>query len=804
MSETTPPIRARVFARPRLRILCEFSEQGARRSLVRWLPFQLLLFSVSSLFGSTVHVRVLDPLSGLISEASVHLMLRDGAFRQTVQADNGTALFVGLSKGVYVLYAEATGFTRSESVLFSLGEDETKEMELRIEIGVFKESVVVTGAASPQLHSEVTKTISVVTSEEIEIRDEHFLPDALRLVPGLRIQQLGGPGSFTSIKTRGLRNEDTAILIDGVRFRDAAAPQGDASGYLETFLATDVEQIEVLRGTGSAIYGTNAGGGVINVVTASGGGEPRGSVLFEGGGLGLLRTNAVLSGSYTDKLTYSVGASHLNVANGVDGNDSVRNTSTQGRLQLKLGPSSSVSFRLYTADAKLDLNESPEVMGASSSGVVEALPNVNFRPAADDPDSYRESSFRSFLVSYDHRVHENIGYTFRYHGLITKRSFLDGPAGVTAFEPATQFRSEYDAAIHTLSARTDFLLGRHLVHAGYEFEREGFVNRSFPDDLKAASVSDISQGGHNLYVQDQVSLFNGAMSLAGAFRAQMLSLGDVSLAPVENAPYKGVTIPTPEGSLTGEVSGAYTLGSKTKLRAHLGSGYRAPSLYERYGTSYSSFGYLAFGDPLLLPERTKTFDIGIEQSFFQNRVRSSAIYFRTRLSRIIIFDFSGAINPETDRFGRFGGYRTTDGGTTEGLELSGTFLSGRGLYMNMSYTFTDAEPPAGVTEEQTKAFIIPKHQFSLVATQKFGEKFGLSLDLLATGSYLAPIFDPMTFVNRVYRFSKTVKSDLSASFYLPKNVRLFGKIDNILNQEIYENGFRVPGRYALAGLALEF
>src|SRR5207237_7273757 len=117
----------------------------------------------------------------------------------------------------------------------------------------------------------------VVDRKEIDERDEAAIAESLRTVPGLRMQQLGGPGSFTSIKTRGLRNEDTAVLIDGLRFRDAAATQGDASGFLEDLIVTDVSRVEVLRGSGSSLYGTNAIGGVVNLITDEGGRRFHGS-----------------------------------------------------------------------------------------------------------------------------------------------------------------------------------------------------------------------------------------------------------------------------------------------------------------------------------------------------------------------------------------------------------------------------------------------------------------------------------------------------------------------------------------------
>src|SRR5207237_6781019 len=160
----------------------------------------------------------------------------------------------------------------------------------------------------------------VVDRKEIDERDEAAIAESLRTVPGLRVQQLGGPGSFTSIKTRGLRSEDTAVLIDGLRFRDAAATQGDASGFLEDLVVTDVSRVEVLRGSGSSLYGSNAIGGVINLVTDDGGGPLHGNLLAEGGGLGMFRGRGqVAGGTRNNSIVYSAGFSHLNVTSGVDG-----------------------------------------------------------------------------------------------------------------------------------------------------------------------------------------------------------------------------------------------------------------------------------------------------------------------------------------------------------------------------------------------------------------------------------------------------------------------------------------------------
>jgi iron complex outermembrane receptor protein len=770
------------------------------------LSFLLVTGGANAADASSLELRVVDPQGGSVAAAMINLARRDGGWRASVRVDDdGRYRFDALTPGAYLLQADARGFTRSEPVIVQLAEGDDAALDLRLDLAVFEESIVVTSSSTVQAPSEVTKSTSVVRREDFEARDEYFIPEALRTVPGLKVQQLGGPGAFTSIKIRGLRSEDTAIVIDGARVRDPAAPQGDASSYLEMLMATDLEQVEILRGTGSTLYGTNAGSGVINVVTASGGGEPRGAVLAEGGGLGLFRANAQTAGGVGDRFLYSFGAAYLNVANGVDGNDSVRNTSVQGRAQMKLSATSSLAFRFFGANADLDLNESPEALGELPPGVIDAAAGANYLPGADDPDSRREATFTSALVSFEQRPREEFGYSIRYHGLLTDRSFFDGPEGVSAFEPMTGSVSEFDGDIHTLSARTDFTWGRHQdIQAGFELERESFVNRSLPDDPAGNSTTDISQTSRSFYVQDQVSLLDSALSVAGAVRAQWFSLGEPQFLPADNAPYAGMELFSLDSALTGDISGAYGFDTGTKLSAHFGNGYRAPSLFERYGTSFSSFGYLVYGDPRLRPERTVTFDAGIEQSLLSQRARVSATYFHTQLNEIIIFDFSGAIDPATDPFGRFGGYLSTDGGTTQGLELVGNVVMDHGLHLNTAYTYTDAEPPAGVSGDQTQAFAVPKHQLAFVATQMIGTSLTVSFDLVASSSYLAPIFDPITFASRVYRFDSFVKSDLAVSYRFPAGVRLFGKIENVLDQQIFESGFRTPGRYALFGAAFEF
>ena len=334
------------------------------------IAFGLLLVLTQSALAqsgtTTISGHVKDPQGANLPGATVTLYARERTFSLTTTTDStGAYRFEKLAPGEYLVEAKAEGFASASArqVVVERGQAATLDVSLEL-LGV-RSTVVVTASDTSQSVDEVSKAVTVVDRQEIDERDESSIAESLRTVPGLRVQQLGGPGSFTSIKTRGLRNEDTAVLIDGLRFRDAASPQGDASGFLEDLIVTDVSRVEVLRGSGSSLYGSNAIGGVINLVTDEGGGPFHGDVLAEGGGLGMFRGRArVAGGARNDSIVYSAGFSHLNVTRGVDGQDDARNTSGQGRILFRLTPTTTLSGRIYAAKSRLQLNNSPQGIGA--------------------------------------------------------------------------------------------------------------------------------------------------------------------------------------------------------------------------------------------------------------------------------------------------------------------------------------------------------------------------------------------------------------------------------------------------------
>jgi vitamin B12 transporter len=676
---------------------------------------------------------------------------------------------------------------------------------------VIKETVNISASLS-QTVEEVSKTINIISGQEMRDRADFSLAESLRTIPGFRVQQLGGFGRTATIKTRGLRNQDTAILIDGIRFRDASAITGDASPFLSDFTLTSVNRIEVLRGSGSSLYGTNAVGGVIDFQTPKPASGFHGQLSTAFGGYGLQRYRGNLSdGTKDGKFGYNLGISRTLYTKGIDGDDDAHNTNFQSRLEFNPFENTNLSGRFFVSDAFVKLNSSPDTFGtlpALNSTIINANQGVNFVFDANDPDNSQRSNFLSGQVALTQIINDKLIFQGSYQGLTTKRKNQNGTLGV-GFQSAST--SIFDGNIHTANGHFNWTPNRyHEVTFGYEFEAEKFGN----DGLTPAGTGNFStvakQSSNTFFAQDLLSFFNHKLQLAGGFRAQLFSLKTPTFS-VNNAPYSNLTLSNPPTAYTFDGSAAYFFEkSGTKLRAHIGNGYRVPSLYERFGTFYSSFSaaFIALGDPDLKPEKTIAFDGGIDQNLFDNRAKLSATYFYTKLIDTIGF---GNVVPNIGTTTRpFGGYLNTKGGIARGTELSGDFKATDSTRIFTSYTFTNSDQltPQVSGSKVFDTLGIPKHQFTLVATQRIKD-FWVNFDFLATSDYLVPIFSNSTFSTYVYRFSGNRKADLTAGQTFKMNgeklnIRLFGTIENLFNYEYFENGFRTFERTGRVGLSFGF
>jgi iron complex outermembrane receptor protein len=777
--------------------------------------------------AADLSVHAVDFQNAAISNATISLISRNGGENRTLSTDvSGLCRFQGIAAGQYLIQGEAPGFDPSKPQAVDLRGQELSQIDLSLGIAQIRSRVTVTASGTAQSTDEVSKAVTVVDGGTIGLRTDKSLGEALLDVPGLRIQQLGGPGATTYFKIRGLRNTDTAVLVDGLRLRDAAGTQADASGVLQDLVITNTSQIEVLRGSGSSLYGTDATGGVVNIITDEGGGRTRGSVSFDGGSLGSFRGTAHLAGGFNrDRIEYSLGVTHWNVIDGVDNDNPARNTSGQGQFTYHLSRIAAISARIYSGDSFSFVRLSPRSVGSLPAvGIFDAVPvslseerryeagtplsqlilaGATFLPAAYNSDSTRAGRFFTGAVRFTVRPSDRLGFTAQYQDLSTTRNYGDGPAGPGS-QPAGSSLSRYLGKIQTANARVDSSWGKHQqFDAGYEFENENFQNRLLPPVASADFFTNVTQRSNAFFAQDQLHFLDGRLQFAAGYRVQSFALEQPLFQPLAGAPFTGRTFSAPPTAQTGDASTSWRFRrSNTKIRAHAGRSYRAPSLFERFGVFFSGSSYTLYGDPGLRPDRSSSIDGGIDQTLWNSRIRLSGTYFYTRLNEVVIFDTSGAINAATDPLGRNGGYRNTQGGIARGAEFNASVAATPSLQVTGAYTYTDSRQQTPLVAGVWQTYEIPQHQYSISATQRFSARvtgfflFGGSSDYLASVS------------GRAFRFQGPARGQAGLSYRRPlsefRAIRFYGKVDNLFNQTYFENGFRTPGITVTGGMQFEF
>jgi len=789
-------------------------------------PFAVLVLLVSifstPIFADTLRGRVVDPQGSIVPGARVRLFDRNSGMSRTATADaEGIYSFTGIPSGDYLLEGDASNSALSASKGVSVRGDQTADIALAI--STTSVEVLVTAAGTAQSIEEIAKAIDVVDSKEIAQRAELSITEAVRNLPGIRVQQLEGPGSFVTIKTRGLRNADTAVLIDGMRFRDAASIQGDATSVLSDLTVVNADRIEFLRGSGSSLYGSHATGGVINISSRPGGGKLHGDILTEGGGLGMIRSQVGIGGgAAADRFTYSGGVAHTNVTKGPRDGLPYRNTGTQGAATYRFTPGVSLSGRLWFSDSYLAATESSTYTGpmvAGNAGPITPVPlpldqlelferkqpfsagNATFIPNQIDPDGRRLGRFLTGALNFQHQIAPSSSYRVSYQRVDTKRRFIDGPAGPGSFEPLGGSRSNFNGYVDTVAANLSQHAGAHnLLTFGYEHEREQyFTFNGF--DASTNSV-DLRQRSNAVYVQDQIRLVDGRLQLTVSGRIQTFDLKPPVLTGSATNPYSDASAVEAPTAKTGDGSIAYFFrGSGTKLRSHIGNSFRSPSGYERFGGG----GTVFYGDPALAAERSVAVDGGIDQWLFGSRLQLGATYFYTKLQEQIIFG-SVAAQPYSRPFG---GYRNGGAGIARGVELSGKLSPSKNTNIQASYTYTNSESRAATVAAINfyDTLGISKHTYNMTVTQWIGNRVNIAFDMSALSDYVTPLFG-LDFSSRAYRFNGPTKADVVVHYEHPlsdgRKLEFYGKVENVFNQRAYENGFIGPKAWAIAGVKLTY
>ena len=783
--------------------------------------------------------RITDGHGAVVAGADVRVRREDGTVSRRAASDaTGTFTVAGLPAGDYVVEIDKPGFGADVAIV-KVG-DGTAKHDVQLGAAGVRETVVVTASGLPQSTLETSKAVSVIDAPEIAARNATTLADVVRLTPGVQVRDAGGPGQLGTLRIRGLRSDAAAVLVDGVRLRDPASTQGDISSFFANLGVIDFDRVEVLRGSASSLYGTNAVGGAINIVTRDGGPQ-RSEGQLEFGSLGHSRVRGTTGGTFGGgRVAYSAGGLHWLVRDGIDGDDRSRAAGGQGTLRAQLDASTSLGVRIYGSNDRVQTNASPTASGVPAANIPDAtivdaiaipvdeleranagqpfaIGNATFIPGRDDPDNDRASHFLTTAITLRRVESNQASWQASYQRVGTFRRYESGPLG-PGFQTSTLSLSEFDGSTDTFEARGHLQPVSWLtLTAGYELEREHYGD--LQDDHAVVNplrtTTSINQTAQAVFGAGQFSVLDRRLQIALAGRLQAFNYGtlDISATGADH-PYDDVDAHSPPRALTGDVSVAYLVQSiGTKVRGHVGNAYRAPALYERFGGGFFSDPasgqvlYSAYGDPRLRPDRYRSFDAGVDQTLAGGRVQIAASAFVIDVQSLTAFDFSGVIDPATDPYGRFIGYLNGSGGSSKGLELALDVRPIATLRVSGSYTYTKARTEEALTVPDF--FIVPgvlEHTASLYVSQQWSPRFDTTFDLLTGGDSYGSFFARGR--ARAYRYPGATTAGLSGSVRLTAahapDLRAYVRVDNLFDETAFPGGWRAAGRTGVIGIRATF
>ena len=779
-----------------------------------FLNFRVLTFVALFFLTSAGSAFAQGGISGTVADengakvAGAHVVLRSssGVYLNTATDETGAFKFENLRSGSYFVEVKANGFSvfTSEAIEFERGEN--KQLNVELKIASINESVVVTATGTVQRADEVAKVVSTLDAQEIEAKHELTVPESLRGTPGVRVQQQGSPGSLTTVRLRGQRNFDTALLLDGLRVRDAGDINGSAVSLMSDLVPVALDRVEVLRGAGSSIYGTHAIGGVVNLIPAVGSSGFHFDAGFDGGSLATYRERLQAAGG-SERYGFELGVNRLDVRNGIDGDDEYGNTGFAGRLQINPTPSITISGNLLGNVANARVNDSPIALPAAfatSERFPKAVAGVTFQPDFNNPDQGRRNRLLVGSGRFSQVVTDTVSYSVAYQRVSSDRRNYNGPAvdpRFASFVPFGdfEFQNINNGDVDTVDGRVNFYFSKsNLLTTGFEFERESLFQSSTPSFTFFNNTTD-RQRTYAVFGQDQLSFLDDRLRVSIGVRGQWYRIRSADRPGVLEGREA-------ESSATGDGAMAYFIRSTgTKLRAHGGNGFRAPSLFERFGEgNFGAVGVIRFGDPTLKAEQSISVDGGFDQRLANDRVLFGATYFYTRLQRLIAFT-GFLVDPLG--LGRFSGFENRPGGFSRGVETYFNTAPVKGMDVRASYTFTNSDREL-VGQGLLPEYVIPKHLFGLTFTQRYRTLL-FSFDLNRTGSYLAPVFENnFPFRMAELTFPGYTKGDLFVSYERRQTERvtlvLFGGVENVFNQTYYENGFLAPKALGRGGVRVRF
>ena len=758
----------------------------------------------------TIAGTTLDQLGARLPGASVTLS-GGPTSRDVKTGSDGTYTFANVAPGRYQVVATASGFSPATSEPVYVGSGGRVTVDVTLQVGPLQQAVVVTAAAAELLQSQTGAPVTVIDSTIIAAQNKPDLHEALRLVPGAQIHQTGARGGGTSIFVRGGNSNFTKVLVDGVSVNDIGG--GVDFSQMQT---TGVDRIEVMRQSNSVVYGNDALTGVINVETRRGRTRiPDVAYTADGGNLATFRTNASIGGA-VKRVDYFSEYSYFTTDNSVP-NNQYRNGTYAGRFGVMLGTNTDLSATLRHIDGEFGSPNGFALYGIADDSTSDAkLLYGSVRAQSQWNDRLQTtirygSTGQTTLYSNPTptgQPFDPFGFGANYLGQtvtlrgpegrsVTGQAILDyGGAYPQSFESRTTRR--------TLFGQTTYRPAADLhISAGARFERES--GYSDPD-----GDPDVTRDNGGVFVEGRGSIGGRTHVSAG-------------IGVEHNAVFE--TAVTPRLSIAAYLRNpARGAAGDTKLVLNFGKGIKAMSVFQEQSSLFSLLQGVPAAptvDPLG-PERSTSFDVGVEQGFADGRARVRASYFRNSFEDLIEF----VSKPTLPLVGvpvavaqatSFGAYVNSSSFDAQGVETSAEAALGV-VRLMASYTYLDAE----VTESFNSGVLapainpafpgIPIGQYSpLVGERPFrrpthsGSFMVGYLDGpfdVAVSAYLSGRRDGSTFLSDgFFGYSLLLpnqdleagfqKVDLAAGYRPHRSVRVFVSVENLLDKD-YQASYGFP------------
>jgi outer membrane cobalamin receptor len=727
--------------------------------------------------GGRVEGSVTDPGGAKVSNARVTLRNLPGIVVYEDWTDgDGAFLFRSVAEGRYSVVVEAQGFAQKTNITIEVNGDQIQPVSIELDIAAISDYLVVSSTRTDTAIDALGGAATVIGRLDFERANHSIVSEPLRLTPGLAVAQTGGRGGITSIFIRGGESDYNKVLIDGV-------PVNSAGGAFDFAFLTpeNLERVEVARGPRSALFGSDAMTGVVQLVSRRGStATPEFELSSEGGSFDFHRETARISGLH-GWFDYSASFGFQSTDSRVENNDFINRAA-----------SANLGFR-FTTDADMRITSRFNDSGLGVPGPT-AIQFADPDQRQDHKDISLAVAFNLKATSHWYHTARGIFSEFDTHSFDPAGQDLNDPARPPA--PPFALDSPFSFREHQkrsgIHYQTIYAFGaNNVITAGLDFEHESAV---FTDDFSRVAPRRNNLG---VYVQDQASWRERVFLTAGVrferntaevpddLRMALASLG--SGVPGGEVGFGGAVNPTVALSVVAREHKEDTAAGATRIRASFGTGIKEPSLTEAFSPSI-----FFLGNPDLDPERAISFDIGLVQEMFGRRLSVELNYFDNRFRDQINFTFDPmTFGPVRLPDGRLTNFINIDRATARGIELISAARPVLKLSLRASYTFLRSRverADSGANLEIGLPLVRRPRHSGAVEASWVDERFDVTVDGTFVGRRrdLHPVFGRFDPLGRPFFNEGYSRVNAAGSVKINRLLTAFARVENLINDDYQE------------------